>query len=326
MPPTLVASAEAAAALEVQTHHSSLPSRVVIAGGIIAVISLMQGISTTPTQPLTQPLTPPPPPPPMPPPQPPTRLCDSDDHHMCDAWVRSKGMCNNERDRKRCPHICGLCAASGHRHPPATRKQRCRRDNTSAAFGVGDIEQMFARTLADFPQYSPLSLSSSPRVLLLRDFLSAEEAAVLRSVCRESRWQPSTDIHDSTVRTSSVCWCNFRECFADPVVHNVTRRIGEVTGAPYGHGEDLQFVRYRPGEFYRSHHDQASAVWSPQGPRVLVCARPSNPGPLASPFSSRALLFYRPSPTLTLNPNPNPNPSLTPNLNPSPSPSPQPIL
>ena len=29
-------------------------------------------------------------------------------------------------------------------------------------------------------------------------------------------------------------------------------------------------VRYEPGQFYRRHHDQNTAVWTPQGPRVLT--------------------------------------------------------
>jgi len=72
------------------------------------------------------------------------------------------------------------------------------------------------------------------------------------------------------VRTSFQCWCNFAECFTDPLVHRVTARINNLTGTPYDNGEDLQIVRYEPGQFYRRHHDQNTAVWAPQGPRVLT--------------------------------------------------------
>ena len=39
---------------------------------------------------------------------------------------------------------------------------------------------------------------------------------------------------------------------------------------PYNNGEDLQIVRYEEGQFYRTHHDQNTAPWTPQGPRVLT--------------------------------------------------------
>ena len=43
-----------------------------------------------------------------------------------------------------------------------------------------------------------------------------------------------------------------------------------MTGTGFNNGEDLQIVRYEPGQFYKVHHDQNTAVWAPQGPRVLT--------------------------------------------------------
>jgi hypothetical protein len=147
------------------------------------------------------------------------------------------------------------------------------------------------------------------------------------------------------VRTSFQCWCNFAGCFTDPTVHNVTLRINKLLNIPYNNGEDLQIVRYEPGQFYRRyrptaptpnpwsfahpnpvvfvfahpnpwsfarpnkcvsafpllceagasticerplcvrpllsrrHHDQNTAVWAPQGPRVLTFFMYTNPNP-----------------------------------------------
>lgn len=53
------------------------------------------------------------------------------------------------------------------------------------------------------------------------------------------------------VRTSHQCWCNFAGCFADPSVHTVVRRITDLTGTSFNTGEDLQVVRYSPGQFYK---------------------------------------------------------------------------
>ena len=150
----------------------------------------------------------------------------------------------------------------------ATRKERCRRDNTSAAFGVGQLNKMFERVLREYPQYSPHALSSSPYVIHLTNFIAASEAAALRRACKAS-FHPSSD-HSESVRTSNQCWCSSPSCYADPDIHNVTRRIHELTSTPYGNGENLQVVRYTAGQYYRSHHDQNTGAWTPQGPRALV--------------------------------------------------------
>ena len=70
------------------------------------------------------------------------------------------------------------------------------------------------------------------------------------------------------VRTSFQCWCNFPGCFMDEDIQRVTRRIHHLTGTHFDNGEDIQIVRYEPGQFYRVHHDQNTAVWAPQGPRL----------------------------------------------------------
>ena len=56
----------------------------------------------------------------------------------------------------------------------------------------------------------------------------------------------------------------------DEDIQRLTRRIHHVTGTHFDNGEDIQIVRYEPGQFYRVHHDQNTAVWAPQGPRVLT--------------------------------------------------------
>lgn len=138
---------------------------------------------------------------------------------------------------------------------------------------------MFERVLRDYPQYSPVALSTSPYVVHLRDFVSADEATALRRLCK-TNFKPSSD-HSESVRTSHQCWCDFPACYTDPSVHNITRRIHELTGTHYGNGENLQVVRYHAGQYYRSHHDQNTAAWTPQGPRVLSTVwRGSNARPI----------------------------------------------
>ena len=104
----------------------------------------------------------------------------------------------------------------------------------------------------------------------LRDFISAEEAAAFLDVCLAKFESSLAGDQLNPVRTSHQCWCNFPGCFTNSHVHNVTDRINRLLRIPYNNGEDLQIVRYEAGQFYRRHHDQNTAVWAPQGPRVLT--------------------------------------------------------
>lgn len=52
-------------------------------------------------------------------------------------------------------------------------------------------------------------------------------------------------------RTSETAWISKD----DPVAKKVFAKACEMTGKPMGCCEDLQVVRYKPGTFYKAHHD-----------------------------------------------------------------------
>jgi len=52
-------------------------------------------------------------------------------------------------------------------------------------------------------------------------------------------------------RTSETAWIS-RD---DPVARKVFAKACEMTGQPIGCCEDLQVVRYKPGTYYKAHHD-----------------------------------------------------------------------
>jgi prolyl 4-hydroxylase len=52
-------------------------------------------------------------------------------------------------------------------------------------------------------------------------------------------------------RTSETAWISKN----DPVAKKVFQKASELTGKPFDCCEDLQVVRYKPGTFYRAHHD-----------------------------------------------------------------------
>ena len=118
--------------------------------------------------------------------------CDvpaEEENDMCSAWHKA-GLCvrktHNVDMRRECARTCGFCPGVEPRNPNVARTDRCRRDNVTAAVPAGQLTPLFERILSDFPQYEPTALSTSPYVLLLKNFVSEEEAAAFQSVCKES--------------------------------------------------------------------------------------------------------------------------------------------
>ncbi|KAL1511660.1 hypothetical protein AB1Y20_004950 [Prymnesium parvum] len=196
----------------------------------------------------------------------PPPVCE-DLHEMCFAWHKA-GYC--EQKALLCPRTCGRCPGVAGRTPPVPHASRCQRDNHSAAVPAYHLNSLFQRAVDAFPQYEPQVLSTDPWLVRFRNFLSTAEANAFQEVCLRHFERSLAGDQLNPVRTSDQCWCNFASCFANEHVHRVTTRINTLLGLPYDHGEELQVVRYNKGQFYRSHHDQNSATWTPQGPRVLT--------------------------------------------------------
>lgn len=188
-------------------------------------------------------------------------------HEMCEAWHKA-GLCRKKGHV--CKRTCGKCPNVAGRNPRVPRESRCRRDNLTAAVPEGRLDELFQTSIDSFPEYSPVVLSRSPWVVQYHNFITNEEAEAFQDVCKESFERSLAGDQLNPVRTSFQCWCNFPKCFANEHVHRVVRRINQLTGTPFDNGEDLQVVRYEPGQFYKRHHDQNTALWTPQGPRVLT--------------------------------------------------------
>ena len=99
-------------------------------------------------------------------------------------------------------------------------------------------------------------LSASPRVRILHNFLSKEEAERIIELAtpyyhRSSTARAGSDdkrtSHSATLPSS------------DAVVSALRNRISFYCGYPELNIEPLQAVRYHPGEFYKPHHDYYNA-------------------------------------------------------------------
>ena len=174
-----------------------------------------------------------------------------DRHEMCEPWHKL-GACRRAvkwqgasvgppQMAQLCKRTCGFCAGAAGRAPLVRPEAKCQRDNTTAAVPQYELNALFENIMTnpEYEKYTPAALSKDPWLLQLHDFLSEDEAeAFIRACDRMDRSLAGDEL--SPVRTSFQCWCNYGNCFADPLVHRVVRRINNLTGTAYNNGEDLQ--------------------------------------------------------------------------------------
>ena len=197
-----------------------------------------------------------------------TECVDSKDE--CAKWA-GMGECENNRRfmLSGCSVSCNVCRE---------KKVGCERRSTAPGLASPDgLTNMFKRALVDFPQFSPKALSSpeeaqgAPYILQFENLISEEEAQTMIALAGEKLERSLAGDQLSPVRTSTQYWCDDSDdCTSHPTILEVTRRMMNVTTMGVDHAEYFQILRYEKGQFYKVHHDQQTAHWTPQGVRVLT--------------------------------------------------------
>lgn len=104
------------------------------------------------------------------------------------------------------------------------------------------------------------TISTSPRVRLLHNFVTQSEAAELIRIAEPMYHRSGTAraSGDSSRTSYSASLPS-----SNKIVHDVRHRIARFSGYPEANLEPLQTVRYRGGEYYRAHHDfyNACETW-----------------------------------------------------------------
>ena len=120
-----------------------------------------------------------------------------------------------------------------------------------------------------------------PWVVTFENFVSDKEIERLLYFGNKTGYERSSDVgkaladgsHDSLVsasRTSENTWCG-DDCKADPQVADLINRIADVTSTQAHNSEDLQLLRYVPGQYYVQHHDYIDhQLERPCGVRILT--------------------------------------------------------
>ncbi|WP_228548335.1 2OG-Fe(II) oxygenase [Sporosarcina obsidiansis] len=93
-----------------------------------------------------------------------------------------------------------------------------------------------------------------PLIVVLGNVLSDEECDELIRLARDKvkRSKIGTTREENELRTSSSMFIEESE---NLIVTRVKKRISAIMNIPVDHGEELQILRYTPGQQYRAHHD-----------------------------------------------------------------------
>jgi prolyl 4-hydroxylase len=213
----------------------------------------------------------------------------------CAVWA-AQGECHKNAPfmKLNCAPVCFSCEE-------LHVESKCALDpDAKNAWYPGDLNRMFERLTTDpaFEQYSPKVLSRpsyvgthtnetadyqlGPWVLVLDNFVSAKEAKRIIHTGADIGYARSLGVAEknneagkaqgsvTTSRTSTTAWCN-ELCDDNPLVTEVVNRIEMVTQIPQNNSEDLQFLRYEPGQFYKTHNDYIPGeLKRVQGVRILT--------------------------------------------------------
>lgn len=173
------------------------------------------------------------------------------------------------------------CASSCHACDSTTR---CVWDGADTTLGVpaGSLHTFIERASSDEFRARPEVLSEDPLVLQLDGFLAADEVAALVELSRGLPWSQSQVLQKrmagagadaayrkSAHRDSQNTFCD-AQCYESVPARTLLDRARELTLLPPEHTE-MQFVRYDPGQYYRTHHDYLGGSDAYlAGPRTLT--------------------------------------------------------
>lgn len=218
----------------------------------------------------------------------------------CCFWAATGDECETNRDymQKNCAPACQLC------HLLDVRLRCPTLPGNEPIMKPGDLNTLFENIVdnadgkGEYVKYNPKALSrpkmkrdgtpagddviDGPWIVVFENFISDEEADALIAAGAKKGYERSSDVgeelpdgsHEDEVndgRTSENAWCDEGICEGNPVIRPVIERIAEVTGTHRDNHEDLQLLRYEPGQFYNQHHDYIEYQQAlPCGVRMLT--------------------------------------------------------
>ena len=217
----------------------------------------------------------------------------------CSVWAAG-GECeeSDEYMQTNCAPACQMC------HLLDIRLRCPISPENKPVFKPGDLNTLFENIVdnadgkGEYLKYNPKALSRpklkrdgtpaggdaivGPWIVVLENFISGEEADELIAAGAKKGYERSSDVgaenpdgsHEDEVnegRTSENAWCDESLCESNSIIMPVIERIAEVTKTHIDNHEDLQLLRYEPGQFYQQHHDYIEYQKDlPSGVRMLT--------------------------------------------------------
>jgi prolyl 4-hydroxylase len=195
------------------------------------------------------------------------------------AWGASQGQCDKDPQMKfQCAPVCESCEQMDV-------DVRCRVDPDAIdALYPGDLDrryenittnpafEQYGRRVLSRPSYAPGDTAETadyqlgPWLVVFDNALSDEESDKIIELGSKVGFARSTGVgkknEDGSVaqtsvagRTSTNAWCFVEWCAQDPIVQRVMNRIATITGIGDVNYEHLQILRYKKGEYYKTHND-----------------------------------------------------------------------
>ncbi len=212
-------------------------------------------------------------------------------HESCAIWTVLGECERNPRFMNlTCPPMCQACDS-------LITDSRCRRDpNGVDAWGPGDAYRMFERILVEHAQYDVRVVSRpyyasgdtaetatyklGPWIITLENFLSDEEADHMVALGEtegyantgyEEGQEADEEFINNLQRTASVFYCQSQNCYYDPIHQRILERMSNITFLPKANHEFFQMIRYKEGQWFKSHNDFAPHhALKPEGVRLTT--------------------------------------------------------
>eukprot|EP00747_Dinoflagellata_sp_TGD_P178517 gnl/TRDRNA2_/TRDRNA2_27529_c0_seq1.p1 gnl/TRDRNA2_/TRDRNA2_27529_c0~~gnl/TRDRNA2_/TRDRNA2_27529_c0_seq1.p1 ORF type:complete len:402 (+),score=70.51 gnl/TRDRNA2_/TRDRNA2_27529_c0_seq1:119-1207(+) len=122
-----------------------------------------------------------------------------------------------------------------------------------------------------FSELSPKVLSVDPWVIYFENFMTEDEVTRYEKLLSKVKMIPSRNQGQRTIaRTSETAICG-PLCGEEEINQLIEIRVSAITGVPQENFEWTQATLYKPGAYFREHHDEnEEGTMLPPGPRLYT--------------------------------------------------------
>eukprot|EP00928_Gymnodinium_smaydae_P056747 TRINITY_DN40073_c0_g1_i1.p1 TRINITY_DN40073_c0_g1~~TRINITY_DN40073_c0_g1_i1.p1 ORF type:complete len:361 (-),score=31.46 TRINITY_DN40073_c0_g1_i1:295-1377(-) len=180
--------------------------------------------------------------------------CNDKRDDCWDLTVRGACLLNASKMLEVCPSTCHVCGPGDLCRPASADR--------GAFPEPGDLATYLKRlpTRVNLRPFGPRVLGNGSWPIVFDNFMSEEEVDELLAVfqggwTRSRMGNVAKDVSEREERTSDQIWCSHPACKATAAVQRLVGRVVNTTGIAHDNYEDVQVLRYLPGQRFRDHSD-----------------------------------------------------------------------